>query len=313
MSDKAFNVDVVCMMPVWVTAMECSLILDENGENPCSGVVYPMPEGGIGTADYLHKLGISTAVYGFTGGKTGKMLKDRYEISGIKTYLTDTKADTSYKTLVNYPDGKGAAYLYESLGNITVGEYFSLLKGLKSDEYEHDCVVLTGKCPKGLGEGMFADVIRSLNQRGIMTVSDFSGYELINAIKEKPSLIVCDYKDIGDITGRMVENYSDALSAIRSINNVYPSILCICGTKGAIFKKDGFFGMCQWRKSGKENPYMRSALTAGFIRAYEYSLGDADYSLKYACAVSQAVDKYGQLNDISVIKNYFAEMSLRIY
>ncbi len=312
MSDKAFYADVLCMVPVWVTAMESNLVLAPYEENTCSKVIFPKAEGGISVAEYLNTLGIKTSLYGFAGGKTGELMKNHYERLGIDTVFEDTEREISFKTVINYPTGQSTSYVFNDLEHITVSKYFSLLKKIKNRQHKPDCMIITGKSPFGLEKGIYADIIRSSKEKNVPVITDFSGYELLNAMKEFPALIVCDYSDLANMTQRSIESYSDALSALRTMPKK-TAIMCVCGTKGAILYCNSFFGLCQWRKNGIANPYAKSALIAGFISACDYSSCDLEYALKYACACFQASDMYGNLADKGEIKKYFTEMTVKIY
>ncbi len=310
-----FSVDVLCMSPGNVIMLYSATYMQQDKENICSKVIHCKPDGGVSVCEYLNLLGVKSRIYGFSGGETGNQLEAYYDRIGIEHFFVKTQRETSLKVIYGYDRGKDTSFLYDGYDNITLQQYFKLLHALTDNPKKPEYLIITGIRPQGLMQGVYADIVRIMGEKGVKIIADFSGQEVQIAEKQHPWLIITDYNGVSSITGCEVENKAQALSALKKYSaSVQQKVLCICKNTGAVYSEGKKLMLCDIKPRVKEdNLYYKNAFTAAFMKAYDYSFYDVEYSVRYACAFANLMNKYGDVPQKSDIKHSFNETAVKTY
>lgn len=312
---SSLSVDVLCMSSGKVIRLQSATFIQPEKPNICSSAIYCKPDGGIMVSEYLMHLGAKGKLYGFLGGFAGQELQWYCESAGLDTFFVKTGCETSIKVLYGYGKGKETPFIYNGHGNITMQEYFKLLHAITDNESFPEYFIITGTRPNGLFEGVYADIVKILNEKGVKVIANFSSQELKLAEKQRPWMIITDFAGVAAITGAEVENKAQALSALKKYSKtVNQKVLCICKKTGAVYSEGKMLMLCDSKaRSQDENLYYNNAFTAAFMKAYEYSLYDVEYAVRYACAFANVTDENGGYPQKSDIRRAFNQTAIKTY
>jgi 6-phosphofructokinase 2 len=173
--------------------------------------------GGINVARVAHRLGRAVAAIYPTGGAIGKLLQRLVEREGIDSVVTPAHVETR-ENFTAYEEETGAQYRFVLPGSkLHRAEWEAVLDKLAGLPEAPKIVVASGSIPPGVPDDFFAMVARRAKAFGAKMVLDTTGAGLKAALAEGVTLIKPNQVELGDFTGRPLENDRDGIAAARKL------------------------------------------------------------------------------------------------
>ncbi len=288
-------------------AIDRNIVYGDNlkiGElNRVNGTVVNAGGKGINVSRMLKKLGKESYVYGFNGGKSGKMLLDLLSEENILCDFTRTKAETRMNIKITDLSGNETE-INEVGGPICIDEYEAFTKKIKKSDA--DIFIIGGSTPKGLDDSTVQKLVYLLKFKGKKVVVDVSGKSLANAVEARPYLIKPNIDEFCQLLGFIPESNEYSKEAIDFYNRTGIEILLTMGKYGSIYSgRAGNYRMV--------NPEITPKGFTGagdtFLASYIYSViseKSIQESLIFASAASLSkVELEGTMlpDKIDIIKN----------
>jgi len=191
---------------------------------------------GINVSRMLKKLGVGSEVYGFCGGRNGKILCDILNEEGIKTYLTETKAETRMN--IKLIDSLSTeTEINEKGGPVSQTELDSLIKRIENSSA--DVFVIGGSTPRGLESTTCKIITEILKKRNKRVVTDISGEPLKNVISALPSLIKPNRDEFSYLLGYTPDEDGFIKESCRFYEENGIEVILTLGKKGAVYSGKG--------------------------------------------------------------------------
>ena len=275
--------------------------LTAGGLNRVNGAVVNAGGKGINVSRMLKKLGVDTHVYGFNGGRCGKMLVDILSDEGIDCEFTETKAETRMNIKITDADMKETE-INEKGGPVTEAELDSLIKRLTDSPAE--IVIIGGSTPSGLGADTVKKLVGILKSRGKLVITDISGQPLIEAVKARPYMIKPNREEFCQLLGYTPADDGWFDEAVKFYNETGIEIILTLGGDGAFYSgRAGNYRVVTPRVKPKGFTGAGDTFLASYVYAVTSDM-DIRSALKFASAASLSkVELEGtNLPDIDTVK-----------
>lgn len=191
---------------------------------------------GINVSRMLKKLGTDSLIYGFNGGRSGKMLTDILSEEGLECGFTPTKAETRMNIKITDADGRETE-INEKGGPVTDEELSSLFEALKKSNA--DIFIIGGSTPSGAGNDTVFKIVSMLKARGKTVITDVSGEPLKKAIEARPYLIKPNRDEFCQLLGYTPDEEKYVDEAVSFYNRTGIEIILTMGKKGACYSGRG--------------------------------------------------------------------------
>ena len=238
---------------------------------------------GINVSVVLKRLGIDTKILGFSGGFSGKKLKDLLNAEDTDFDFCELK---SGETRINIKiecekelDINADGPIIDRLDILNLESKLSCIS-------DGDYLVISGSVPKSLPDNIYETLIKNLSSKNINLTVDTTGKQLLNILKYRPFLIKPNHIELGGLFGvstdseeRIIE-YAGKLQKLGAKN-----VLVSRGADGAILLDEN--GKVTVSKALIGKPISSvgcgDSMVAGFIAGYIKN-GDYEYALKLGTA-----------------------------
>jgi len=268
-------------------AIDRNIIYDkplEAGElNRVDGALVNAGGKGINVSRMLKKLGVDTHVYGFNGGRCGKMLSDILLEEGIESEFTETRAETRMNIKITDSSLKETE-INEKGGPVTSDELKELLAKLKASPAE--IVIIGGSTPSGLGADTVRSIVGALKLQGKTVITDISGQPLVEAVEARPYLIKPNRQEFCQLLGYTPSDDGYVKAASDFYDRTGIEIILTLG-------KDGAFYAGRAGKYRVINPVVKPKGFSGagdtYLASYVYAIThdmDIRQALSFAAAAS---------------------------
>lgn len=264
-----------------IDLLQRGAITRSNGENSAFGGK------GINVSLILKELGLESTALGICAGFVGEALVCDLENKGIKTDFVRLKEGN---TRINVKIRDGAETDINCGGpNVpreALEELYLKLDALQSG----DVLVLAGSIPTGVDQSIYADIMKRLQNKGILFVVDACGEALTLALKEKPFLIKPNEDELAEIFKTKIETLDDAYFYAEKLWEMgAENVLVSLGEKGAVLRDAE--GKKYFADSKKITPKSTvgagDSMVAGFLAGYILE-GDFEKALKLGTACGTA-------------------------
>ncbi|QHA05446.1 hexose kinase [Streptomyces broussonetiae] len=157
---------------------------------------------GVNVARVLAALGHEVTVTGFTGGGTGRAVRDRLAgVPGLTDALLPVAGATRRTVAVVDERSGDTTQLNEPGPQIDPAEWGTFL-----DRYEEllpgvSVVALCGSLPPGVPVGAYANLVRAARAHGVFVLLDTSGEPLRRGVAARPDLIKPNIDELAELTG----------------------------------------------------------------------------------------------------------------
>ncbi|MCX4990135.1 MULTISPECIES: 1-phosphofructokinase family hexose kinase [unclassified Streptomyces] len=167
---------------------------------------------GLNVGRVLAALGHEVTITGFTGGATGRTVRDQLTgTAGVVDALVPVEGSTR-RTIAVVDTGTGdTTQLNEPGPAITAAEWSAF-----QETYEHllrsaSAVALCGSLPPGVPVGAYAQLVRTARTLAVPVLLDTSGEPLRRGVAARPDIIKPNAEELAELTGT-----HDPLQATRN-------------------------------------------------------------------------------------------------
>lgn len=187
---------------------------------------------GINVSIMLNNLGIKSIPLGFIAGFTGAEIKSKVEGLGLKSDFIELK--NGYSRINIKIKGNNETEINASGPIIDPSSIMQLTQKLSSLE-NGDILVLSGNIPPSIPASTYADIIKNISSKDILTVVDATGDLLINTLGHKPFLIKPNLQEISDLFNVKLETYKDVIPYAKKLRDMGASnVLISMGSDGGV-------------------------------------------------------------------------------
>jgi len=157
---------------------------------------------GVNVGRVLAALGHQVTVTGFTGGATGRAVRDRLaQTPGVVDALVPVMGATRRTIAVVDATTGDTTQLNEPGPTITAAEWSAF-----QERYEHllrsaSAVALCGSLPPGVPVGAYAHLIRAARASAVPVLLDTSGEPLRRGVAARPDIVKPNADELAELTG----------------------------------------------------------------------------------------------------------------
>ncbi|MEU7471322.1 1-phosphofructokinase family hexose kinase [Streptomyces sp. NPDC044984] len=157
---------------------------------------------GVNVARVLAALGHEVTVTGFSGGTTGRILRDR--LTGVPR-LADALvpvSGTTRRTVAVLDERSGTTTRLNEPGPVITHAEWSAFQEVYEDLVAGaSAVALCGSLPPGVPVGAYAGLIRTARAAGVPTLLDTSGAALRRGVAGRPDVLKPNAEELAGLTG----------------------------------------------------------------------------------------------------------------
>lgn len=238
---------------------------------------------GINVSTVLENLGFENTALGFVAGFTGKEIVRKVQELGFRHEFIELQEGCS-RINIKMKDFDGTEINGQGPA-IKEADVQTLLERL-DHLGEGDILVLAGSIPSSMPETIYADILKRLDGKGVMTVVDATNDLLMEVLKYHPFLIKPNQHELGEIFGvelttqESVVPYAKKMQEKGAVN-----VLVSMGGKGAVLlDANGDVHMLPAPKGNLVNAVgAGDSMVAGFLAGW---LEKQDYEHAFRMGVS---------------------------
>ena len=172
---------------------------------------------GINIARALKALGVPVVATGLTGGRTGTRIVEELTAEAILNDFVRIEDESRTSTAIVDPTGGSYTEVNEWGPHVQPEELEMLLEKLAYLSRGADYVVFAGSLPRGIDDGFYAEAIRELNRRGVLTVLDSEGEPLRLGTQAEPFLVSPNEREAESLVGQEFHDDDDFLAGLGAI------------------------------------------------------------------------------------------------
>ena len=243
---------------------------------------------GINVTKVLREYHFPVTALGFLGGYTGQFIEQYAESIGTVCRFTHTQQSTRCSINVLSEDGY-VTELLEPGPVISEEELASFRQQYIQTADESELLILSGSVPRGVAEGIYAELIEIAKKAGKKVILDTSGGFLRAGAKAAPFMIKPNLKELEILVGRKISGRQEAMEAALFLRKQgIGRIMVSMGAKGLLYVSEDkvFFA---------KSPKIKAVNTVGcgdsVVASFAMSLlenDDDEMTLRKAVAISAA-------------------------
>jgi tagatose 6-phosphate kinase len=172
---------------------------------------------GINIARALKRLGAPVVATGLAGGKTGTRIVEELTAEAILNDFVRIEDESRTSTAIVDPTGGSYTEVNEWGPHVEPEELEILLEKLVYLSRGAEYVVFAGSLPRGVDDGFYAEAIRDLNRRGVLTVLDSDGEPLRLGTQAEPFLVSPNEREAESLVGQEFQTDEDFLEGLDAI------------------------------------------------------------------------------------------------
>ncbi|MFF8674616.1 1-phosphofructokinase family hexose kinase [Streptomyces sp. NPDC015242] len=157
---------------------------------------------GVNVARILAALGHEVTVTGFTGGATGRVVRERLAaVTGVADALVPVAGATRRTIAVADAHTGDTTQLNEPGPTITTAEWSAFQEAYEDLLHGASAVALCGSLPPGVPVGAYAGLVRTARAAGVPVLLDTSGEPLRRGVAARPDIIKPNADELAELTG----------------------------------------------------------------------------------------------------------------
>jgi 1-phosphofructokinase/tagatose 6-phosphate kinase len=229
---------------------------------------------GIIAARALKGLGVPVVATGLAGGRNGRRILEELAEEAILNDFVRIDDESRTSTAVSDPTSGTVTEVMEWGPLVRPAELDVLLEKVDYLARGAEMVVFAGSLPRGIDDDFYAEAIRTLNRRGILTVLDSEGEPLRLGLEAEPFLVSPNRLEAEAVVGQEFSNDDDFLDGLDRLEEI--------GARNALitFERGCFASVREEPRQAKrfraEAPHLEAVsrigsgavLLAGFISAW---------------------------------------------
>jgi 1-phosphofructokinase family hexose kinase len=248
---------------------------------------------GVAVARALKRLGLPVVATGLAGGRNGRRILEELQSEGILNDFVRIEDESRTSTEVVDPTSMIFTEINEWGPRVAEDELEQLREKIDYLSRGASLVVLAGSLPRGVDEDFYAQAVRELNRRSVLTLLDAEGDPLRRGIDAEPYLVSPNQQEAEALVGQDFSEEEDFVLALDHIAELGARNVLITHEGGCFGRLRGARGRPGYYRALAPHLETVSAtgsgtvLLAGFIAA---QLEDAapDEALRKAVAAGAA-------------------------
>ena len=172
---------------------------------------------GINIARAARRLGVPVVCTGLAGGRTGTLLVEELTNEGVLNDFVRIRGESRTSTAVLDPTSNVYTEINEWGPEVSEDELDVLREKLTYLCQGASYVILAGSLPRSVDPGLYAELIREGNRRGLMTVLDSEGEALRLGIEAEPSLVAPNLREAEALVGHEFVDEEDLSTGLDEI------------------------------------------------------------------------------------------------
>ena len=174
---------------------------------------------GITIARALKTLGVPVVATGLAGGRNGRRILEELSEEAILSDFVRIDDESRTSTAVADPTSGTLTEVMEWGPLVQEAELEVLLEKLDYLARGAELVVFAGTLPRGVADDFYADAIRTLSRRGVLTVLDAEGEPLRAGLEAEPFLVSPNRPEAEAVVGQEFSEDGDFLDALERLED----------------------------------------------------------------------------------------------
>ena len=175
---------------------------------------------GINVARAARRLGVPVVCTGLAGGRIGTLLVEELTNEGILNDFVRIRGESRTSTAVLDPTSNVYTEINEWGPEVADDELDVLREKLTYLSQGAAYVVFAGSLPRDVDPGLYAELIRQANRRGLMTVLDSEGEALRLGIEAEPYLVAPNLREAEALVGHEFIDEEDLSNGLDEITEL---------------------------------------------------------------------------------------------
>jgi 1-phosphofructokinase family hexose kinase len=172
---------------------------------------------GINIARAARRLGVPVVATGLAGGRNGTLLVEELTNEGILNDFVRIRGESRTSTAVLDPTSNVYTEINEWGPEVAEDELDVMRDKLSYLAQGADYVVFAGSLPRDVEPGVYAELIRDANRRGLLTVLDSEGEALRLGIEAEPYLVAPNLREAESLVGHEFVDEEDLATGLDEI------------------------------------------------------------------------------------------------
>jgi 1-phosphofructokinase family hexose kinase len=172
---------------------------------------------GVNVARALRRLGVPVACTGFVGGRNGSEIVADLTSEGILNDFVRIGEESRSSVALLDPLADQYTEVNEWGPQVTEAELDALREKLVYLTQRAEFVVFAGSLPRGVDAGFYADMIREMNRRQVLSVLDAEGEPLRLGVQAEPHLVSPNAREAESLVGHEFNDEDDLAAGLDQI------------------------------------------------------------------------------------------------
>jgi 1-phosphofructokinase family hexose kinase len=189
---------------------------------------------GINVARALKTLGVPVVATGLVGGQTGTRIIEQLTDEAILNDFVHIDGESRTSTAVVDPTGGTYTEINEWGPAVRPEELEMLLEKLRYLTQGAELVVFAGSLPRDVADDFYAEAVRELTRRHILTVIDSEGEPLRLGVEAEPFLVSPNPREAEALVGQEFHDDEDFRIGLDTIAEMGPRNVLITTELGCV-------------------------------------------------------------------------------